>query len=373
MAVYKLDGAGRIIKSKNGTGTWWYDFSHKKKRYKLALRGVTTKKQAERLEMEARLAVLEGRYGQPSQTLSFEAYANDVYLKWARQRKRSVRSEAIHLAEMCAHFKGNPLREITTADINGYLQMRRAQTTQRGTQRSGASVNREQALLSALFNHAISEGYCPANPVKGIKRFKENGQRKRVLSAEEEERLFAAMTGTRARLRPITLLALGTGLRCNEIVSLRWEDVDFKRGTLYLRAETTKNGEASELPLNADVQAALLALHTEKSKGLIFPYNANAISSQFAKLCDRLEMADVTLHVMRHTFDSRLIESNVNPLIVQRLMRHKTMKMTDHYTHLNQEQLQQAVKTLENGADCSLAVPPVAPLRADAAANSLLV
>jgi integrase len=361
MAVYKRDGKGRIIKSRNGAGTWWYDFTHKSKRYKKALKGITTKVQAERLEMEARLAVLEGRYDQPSQRIGFEAYAKEVYLKWAQQRKRSVRGETVHLTEMCSHFKSKLLREITTADINNYLQMRRGQITLRGTQRTGASVNRERALLSVLFNHAISEGYCSANPVKGIKRFKEDGQRKRVLSLKEETRLFAALTGLQARLRPMALLALGAGLRCGEIVGLRWEDVDFNRGTLYLRPAITKNGEGGELPLNADVHAALKELQAEKSRGRIFAYNANAISMQFANLCDRLGLADVTLHVLRHTFASRLIERNVNPLIVKRLMRHKTMAMTDYYTHVSQDQLQQAVKTLENGAECSANVPPSAP------------
>ena len=65
------------------------------------------------------------------------------------------------------------------------------------------------------------------------------------------------------------------------------------------------------------------------------------------RLCDQIEMPDVTLHTLRHTFDTRLIEQNVNPFVVKELMGHATLKMTEHYSHIGVSELHQAVKTLE--------------------------
>jgi integrase len=348
MSVYKRNKFGKIVKNNKEKGVWWYDFQINGRRYKGSIKGAANRKQAEKYEAEKKLEVFEGRYGKPSHTITFEDFVKNVYLKWARQHKRSYKWDEFQAGILCPHFKGKLLREITSADIEDYKLTRREQTTRRGTQRAGSSVNRERALLSVIFTLAVTHGYCETNPCKNVKRFKEDGRRERVLSRDEEVRLIEVLSVKQPDLLPIAIIALGTGMRRGEMIGLEWKDIDFEKGLIYLRAGKTKSGKARVTPMNADVRAALLELHGENRGGQLFPFNPDSISYRFSTLCDQLGMPDVTLHTLRHTFDTRLIERNVNPFVVKELMGHATLAQTNHYSHISLIELQSAVKTLEH-------------------------
>lgn len=347
MSVYKRNKFGKIVKNNKEKGVWWYDFQINHRRYKGSIKSAANRKQAEQHEAKMRLEVHEGRYGKPSHTTTFEKFVNDVYLRWSRQHKRSFKCDEHHAKVLCSHFKGKLIREITSADVENYKLTRKEQITQRSTQRSGSSVNRERALLSMVFSIAITHGYCESNPCKGVKRFKEDGGRKRVLSRDEEKLLMEMLMVRQPDLRPIAIIALGTGMRRGEIMGLNWKDIDFEKGLIYLHAGKTKSGKARVAPMNSDVRATLFELREVKSEGQIFPFNADSVSYRFSILCDKLGMPDVTLHTLRHTFDTRLIERNVNPFVVKELMGHATLAQTSHYSHVSVMEMQQAVKTLE--------------------------
>lgn len=347
MSVYRRNGEGKIVKSSTASGVWWFDFTIKGKRYKGSIPEANNKSEAQNIEAAKRREVAEGRYGKPPLDTVFEDFVRNVYLKTSKRNKRSHRTDLVHANVLCTYFKGQGLRDITPAAINVYREMRLEQKTQRGTLRSVASVNRERALLSAIFTQAVDLGYCEKNPCSRVKRFKESGQRTRVLSQAEESRLMNALTGKNADLHPIVVCALGTGMRRGEMLSVRWLDVDFETGFIHLRSETTKSAEARSVPINDDVKDMLLKLRPAKSVGRVFDIDPEAATRRFGKLCDDLGMPDVTLHVLRHTFITRLSTCGVNPFYVQMIVGHSSLSMTKHYTHINSSEIQAAVKKLE--------------------------
>ncbi len=350
MSVYRRNGKGKIVKSSTAKGVWWFDFTVKGKRYKGSISEAKNKSEAQDIEAIQRRDVVDGRYGKPSLDTAFEVFVNEVYLKASKRNKRSHRTDQVHAKVLCAYFKGQLLLDITPAAINVYREMRLSQKTQRGTLRSVASVNRERALLSAIFTLAVDLGYCEKNPCSRVKRYKESGQRTRVLSQDEETRLMAALTGKNADLLPIAVCALGTGMRRGEMLAMHWTDVDFETEFIHLRAETTKNGEPRSVPMNADVKETLLKIRPAKHSGQIFNIDPETATRRFGKLCDDLEMHDVTLHVLRHTFITRLSALGVNPFYIQLIVGHSSLSMTKHYTHINKSELYAAVKKLESGA-----------------------
>jgi integrase len=84
--------------------------------------------------------------------------------------------------------------------------------------------------------------------VKKIRFAREDNGRVRFLSAAEERRL---LTHGSEPLRPIIITALNTGLRRSELLALTWDDVDFERGWMTVRAAYAKNGESRGVPINA--------------------------------------------------------------------------------------------------------------------------
>ena len=355
MPVYLYDENENIIKSGKGKGKWKYVFQQNGRRYKGVIYGATTKKEAEEHETKMRAAVRNGTYGQPSQDITFEDFAKNNYLKWVKQHKRAHRWFTLMVDVLCRHFRGKPLREITTNDIENYLAKRRGENSLRRIQRAGASVNRERAILSGIFTRAIKRGFHPGpNPCRDIERFEETGRRERVLSRDEETRLLDALIGKDETLGHIVRLALGTGMRRGEIMKLRWEHLDFERGKygfINLPGTITKSKKPRRIPMLQNVRALLLDLKGSKAEGRVFNLDENSTGQRIVRRCKKLGLSDVKLHTMRHTFATRCIDAGVNPFVVKEWLGHSTLSQTNYYSHVGFAELEQAAQKLENMAE----------------------
>ena len=90
-----------------------------------------------------------------------------------------------------------------------------------------------------------------------------------ALAMLPETRLMAILVGRRAHLRSIVILALRTGMRRGEILSLRWNEVDFARGLILVKR--TKNGRDRMIPMNSGVRETLAAIRQEATtEGQVF-------------------------------------------------------------------------------------------------------
>src|SRR2546428_537797 len=103
-----------------------------------------------------------------------------------------------------------------------------------------------------MFTKAVEWGYVKQNPAKPVKLLKEPPGRLRYLTPEELTRLLEACA---PHLRPIALMAVHTGMRRRQILSLRWSDVDLRTRTITLTK--TKNNEPRILPINAQLADVL--------------------------------------------------------------------------------------------------------------------
>src|SRR5215475_3125916 len=182
-------------------------------RYRGAISEARTKWQAEKAEAKIRLEVYEKRYGRSSEGQLLSQFVEKVYLPWSKANKRSSRDDKLHSKVICDFFAGKTLDQISPLLIEKFKKQRRESLTRYDRERRPASVNRELATLSRIFSLAIDNGIIETNPCRKVKKLRENNERKRYLTSEEEERLIAALTGRRAHLRALILLAINTGMR----------------------------------------------------------------------------------------------------------------------------------------------------------------
>jgi len=355
MPVYLYDENEKIIKKGKGKGKWKYNFQQNGRRFKGVIYGAKNEKEAEEYEAQMRSAVRNGTYKKTSKDITFSDFAKNNYLKWANQHRRSHKWYGLMVESLCQHFKNKPLREINTEDVEDYLAARREQKTIRGTQRAGSSVNRERAILSGIFTRAIKRGYYgEKNPCKDVDRFEELGRRERVLTRDEETRLLAALNGTNEVLRPIVEIASGTGMRRGEILRLRVEYCDFARGRngyINLPATITKNKKPRSIPMMPRVRELLIELKGAKTEGRFFNMNENSVGQRTVRVCKRIGLDGVSLHIMRHTFATRCLEAGVHPFIVKEWLGHATLAQTDYYTHVGPAESDQAMLKLEKNDD----------------------
>jgi integrase len=117
-------------------------------------------------------------------------------------------------------------------------------------------------LLSKIFALAIRYREIDTNPSREVEHFKEDNEQFRYLTWEEEPLLIAQLVGRRAGMRPKVIVAIGTGMRLTEQLSMRVRQVDFSRN--LITAVHTKIGRNRQIPMSPEVRASLLPLCSGK-------------------------------------------------------------------------------------------------------------
>lgn len=331
---------------------WYFDFMVRRVRYRGAVPEARTKWQAEKAEARIRLEVYENRYGRSSEGQLLSEFVEKVYLPWSQANKRSSRDDELHAKVICDFFAGKTFDRISPLLIEKFKKQRRESVTRYERERRPASVNRELAALSRIFSLAIDNGITDTNPCRKVKKLRENNERRRYLSSEEQRRLMAALIGRRAHLQPLVLLAVNTGMRRGELLSLTWRNVDFQRGVIHVT--NTKTGRDRDVPMNSEVRSILLELQRQaKEEGSVFRnrktgVNLTDVKTAFNGACTDAGVHDFRFHDLRHTAATRLADAGADAFTIAEILGHTTLQMTKRYTHATDERKRQAVEALSN-------------------------
>ena len=325
--------------------TWYLDCRIHGTRYVHALGKGISRTVAKELASVERAAILkaEAGIGKKKKDCRFEK-ARVEFEKWAfsNKRPRTCRTYRQCLNHLAVSFNGKHLSEIHSFRIEKH---------KRDRAEAGARVraNRELAVLKMLFNRAIEWNlYEGDNPVIGVEFFEEPRQRLRYLEPEEEAQL---LTVAQEPLRSLIVLGIHTGLRIRaEALTLRWDDVDLKRGFLTVPAAYAKSGQTRTIPLNTAARSVLEQLSSGRISDCVFaktdgtPYKC--IGKIFKKLSQQVGLHDVTPHVLRHTFASRLAMAGIDCRTIQELGGWGELSMVERYSHLSPNHKAQAVERI---------------------------
>lgn len=217
---------------------------------------------------------------------------------------------------------------------------------------SGASVNRELAVLSGLFQWASSAERAErwgarSNPVRQVAKLREPRGRVRFLDDGERVRLLAAcreQTGCPA-LAPLVTVAIYTGMRQGELMNLTWADLDLVQG--FASLEETKNDTRRRVPVRGP---ALEALRDWQLKtGARFRPDGRVFGlgwfpgRYWTRAVEAAGIEDFRFHDCRHTAASYLRQVGVSLETIADVLGHKTLAMTRRYAHLGADDLGDAV------------------------------
>jgi excisionase family DNA binding protein len=265
----------------------------------------------------------------------------EMYLEdYAKANKKSWKCDFYALeAHLKPRFGAMRLEEITPQLVEQYKGERLKSVRK-------SSVNRELALLKAMFNIALDWGCASSNPILKIEMFPERDNLKqRVLSEGEEVRLLATAA---PHLRAVIIGLLNTGARRNELLTLRWSEVDLERGTILLTR--TKGGTDRTIPVNKRLMDLLRGLKTGSNGGYVFTgpkgERIRTIRRAFQNACRRAGLTGLRIHDLRHTFATRLIRSGADIITVKELLGHHSVVVTERYTHGEDERRRAAVERL---------------------------
>jgi len=327
---------------------------------------------------------------------TFEVVA-EKYLKWAdgRNKKRDktkAGKEAVtadrsrykhHLKD---RFDDKRLDQISPFDLE------RLKSDMAKAEIAPKTIAHCLGLVRAMYNRAADwDLYQGPNPVKKVKMPVVQNARDRFLSFEEAEILLKELRHNirfkkeykeveDPQLHDMALLSLHTGARASEIFNLKRQDVDFNNGLITLR--DTKNSETRYAPMTEAVREMLKRRMPDDPKApadpnaLIFTdengQKIKEVSNAFERAVDRLKFNEgvtdsrlrVVFHSLRHTFASWMAIQGTPLYTIAKLMGHKSISMSERYSHLSPDHKKQAVNGLEQAINGSKKVVNIVEVKA---------
>lgn len=219
-----------------------------------------------------------------------------------------------------------------------------------------------QKVLNAVFTCAVRQGFIEKNPCKNAiipKPDADDSEMKRYYMTPEETQLFLAMTAESTQDNAIYRLLLYTGMRVGECLALSWSDIDFVEGFIHIRknlvyanhetflSSTKTKSSIRTVAISPTVKSILLEqkkrhmelVHVLGSRVLhpemvfISPTTGNyvvrnALSARFHRLVSGTAIDFMTLHMLRHSNASLLINAGVDIKIISEHLGHNEIGTT---------------------------------------------
>jgi len=326
---------------------YYYEFQYNGKTYKKSTRK-TSKAEARSIEAAARVEAENEQTGGTPDRPTLKAGAERCWAENWRHQKDGKNS--LGRALRCAKYMGNPtidsIDHKAIDDLKAYLLNE--------LKFKPATVNRHQAALRYILNRAYKHwGLLDRVPPFEIMR--ENKKKPRIVSPEELDKTckwLEAKGSYFPLVADLMRVLVDTGLRLNEALSLPWNEIKLenKKGATLCVQEQKGGGDNPQrtVPLTARAKETLQKL---KGGGCDRPF---PIRDHQAERVRREAMENVEglepfgFHDLRHTFATRLVEKGVPLYVVQKLLGHSNIKVTERYAHLQTDTLSDAVALLND-------------------------
>jgi integrase len=266
------------------------------------------------------------------------------YLQKHALKKRSLRDYVSICKKLIEYFGEHYLDQITRYHVESYQSTR--------FEKVGVYMrNREINILKGIFTKAGDWGFLFKNPVKGIKLEKEK-PRLRFLTEWERLKLIEACGKERKApyLRSMVIIDLFTGLRKEELLSLKWKAVDLEKDILLV--EDGKGGDQRRIPISETVKAEFMKLLDKRKRDYVFHDRYGRqfkdIKKSFHSAVERAGLQDVRFHDLRRTFATMCVFNNVSPKTLMKWMGHKSIETTMKYYVVSPEEYEvEAIKRLD--------------------------
>lgn len=249
-----------------------------------------------------------------------------------------------------------PISLVTTSVLEQIVEVRRSEGKKEST------IKQHLGFVIRAVKWAKKNGYSTSSFEPPKISFK-NG-RLRYLSEEEEKRLLIELDPNRMIKQypekcthhryfqdnyDLTVLLLDTGARLSEITTLKWKNIDLKKGTISLYR--SKVGNESIIHMTSRVQAILKRRFANKINDFLFNNSNDGYKKGVAGIkaaFKRTGLEDMTIHGLRHTCASRLIQNGMSLYDVSHILGHSNIAMTERYAHIAKSDVSKKARDVLN-------------------------
>jgi len=286
-----------------------------------------------------------------------EYLENYMRHKWRLNHKgKTLESSLTSLLFFLSFYgrSGKPFEKIERSDIEAFLEHEQ----DRGMHIS--TVRLRLACLIAFFHYLMEQDILPASLLKKSIRLKLPETLPRAIYPKDVKKLLSVIDTIRDRA--LILLLLRTGIRIGEALSLTLNDIDLKDKKILLH-QGEKNSMGRVVYLSNDAYFALkrwLAERNKKREVIFYEQGSQAMCystarSLFVKYLRKahLDQKGYTVHCLRHTFASELLNAGMRLEVLQQLLGHQDIEVTRRYARLTdktrEEEYFRAMAIIEKG------------------------
>lgn len=211
-------------------------------------------------------------------------------------------------------------------------------------------------ILVACITKAYTTGLIKFNPTIGIEKTQYQYNERRALTTEEVQRLLEAIKGNRFEL--LIYVYLYTGLRRSEALALRWSDIDMQNKTITVRHQVNEQRQLTEtksakgnrtLPILPPLYEKLK--EQEQNGEFLFSWRPSLITHELRTLFDKLNMPDIDVHCLRHTYATMLKDMGIPDDLRTKWMGHSRLEHKDRYEHVRNEYEIKQIELLQSKFD----------------------
>ena len=250
------------------------------------------------------------------------------------------------------HAAAEFLRDVSPEIAVAYIH----HLTERGL--SGQRINQHLVFLRGLCRELAKPARITANPFEDIKRRKQAGNSKRMLTVEEIKRIIESATG---ELRTLFMLGAFLGLRLGDCATLLWSEVDLarkivariprkiaykgKKGEVLIGIPATLHPYLSALSRSGKYVVPECAAQYERDptiltnriKAHLEACKIETVQEGTGKGTDKRAVVLVGFHSLRHSYISIMAQAGASVAVLQKLAGHSSPAMTAHYTHITEQ------------------------------------
>jgi len=320
---------------------WYCDFTYRGIRYR---KGLDTNKA---LATEKLIAWKRDLKNQRYTPTNFNAFVRR-YLDWGEvnKNKQTVYRDKLAIKYLLEFKKIKDINEITPLlldEFKGHLVR---------IGKKPNNINRILTSVKAMMHKAEVWEMITPKKWEVCKEIKTAKGRVLFYSPEEIKKLLISAPDN---WRLVILLGCRAGLRRGEIVNLTWQDINLNKKIITIQPKSNwhpKDFECRDIPIDTLLFKHLQKIENKTGSVIQTKYNKDfslgGISHCFIQKVLKKAGLRGSLHTLRHTFASHLVQNGVDLYTVSKLLGHSSIKTTEVYAHLSPNTFQKAISNLPN-------------------------
>lgn len=265
-------------------------------------------------------------------TITKEVETFAIHLKAKNYSPRTVAQYSSILKTFLRHFRKSPVR-ISADEITAWIADKNAAATM--AQCRGALMN--------YYTHVVGQ----TDKFKRIPYPKKEKKLPQPLEASEIGAMLKACTNTKHRV--ILFLLYGCGLRVQELIDLRWSNIDRESGVIHVvQGKGKKDRKVQLYPELTQLLAKYYREYKQELNGCTYilkgqftnQYSQTSINQVLKQLANKVGIRKrVHAHLLRHSYATHLLDAGTDLRTIQELLGHSSSKTTEIYTHVSNKRI----------------------------------